>query len=196
MKRFALASSVLFAGALAAANPAFADVTVDFSTPVTMDGFYSVEPSSLTLNDGVTSTTVSSAGAFTTIGDSNVTSLDFSGTPNFYVIDDIEYTLGGTTYTLTFDEASLQNCSCSIGNFYAGLPGSPEFSLNADILTAPNYNVGSYPFESSPDVIYEGGIETPATPATPPVPEPNTFLMFGSGLAGMVGMMRRKLARG
>ncbi|MGH9563991.1 MAG: PEP-CTERM sorting domain-containing protein [Terracidiphilus sp.] len=199
MKRVALVGSVLFVGVFAIAPPAFADVTVGFSTPVTLDGFYSSEPSSLTLNDGVTSTSVTSGygtGAFTTIDDLSVTTLDFSGPAGSYAIDDIEYTLGGTLYTLNFDDVALQNCNCSIGGFYAGLPGSPEFSLNADVLTSPNYNVSGYPFESSPSVIYEGGIETPATPAAPPVPEPGSLLLAGSGLATLAAGLRLRLARG
>ncbi len=182
---------VLLALVLVFASTAFAQITVDFGNRVTFVGFYSSEPDPLTWSDGFLSGTVTSGytlGAFTTVNDGGVSQLTFTGTPDFYVLDDITYMVGQVTYTLTFDQTTLQNCNCSIGSFYAGLPGHPVFSDNADILTAPNYNVAGYPYESAPDVIYEGGIETS------PTPEPGTLVMFGSAILAAAGLVRRKLS--
>jgi len=183
---------VLVAVALVIACPAFADITVSFNSPVTFVGFYSSEPFNLTWSDGVGSGTANSGytlGAFTNVNDSGVTSVDFSGTPNFYVLDDFKYTtVNGETFTLPFDETILQNCGCSIGGFYAGLPGGPVFSKNADVLTYPNYNYSGYPYESFPDVIYEGST------LHSPTPEPGTLLMVGSGVLGLAGVIRKKLS--
>lgn len=181
----------LLAVALVIAIPAFADITVTFSSPVNFVSFYSSEPYTLSYNDGVTSGSVLSGytlGTVTTVNDAGVTSIDFSGTPNFYVLDDLKYSVGGVTYTLGFDETILQNCGCSIGAFYSGMPGGPVFSTNADILTYPNYNYTGYPYESFPDVIYEGPTEHGATP------EPTTLVMLGSGILAAAGVVRRKLS--
>ncbi len=182
---------LLLAVVLAIASSAFAQITVDFGNKVTFVGFYSSEPDPLTWSDGFLSGTVNSGytlGAFTTVNDGGVSQLTFTGTPDFYVLDDITYQVGKVTYTLTFDQTALQGCNCSIGSYYAGLPGHPVFSNNSDVLTAPNYNVSGYPFESSPDVIYEGGVETS------PTPEPGTLVMLGSGILAAAGVVRRKLS--
>ena len=185
---------VVFAAALVVTSVASADITVNFSGPVNMVSFYSSEPYNLTLtdNNGATVTVNSGygSGAVTPFADAGVTSLDFSGSPDFYVVDDLVYSVGGQTYDLTFDEAALQNCGCSVSGFYAGLPGNPVFSNNADILTYPNYNWGGYPYNSSPDVIYEGG----QAPPPPPAPEPGSLALLGSGLLGLGAVVRRKLS--
>jgi PEP-CTERM motif len=177
--------------AIAFSTAALADITVNFSSPVSMVSFYSSEPGPLTLtdNNGVTVTVTSgyTFGAITPFSDTGVTSLDFSGTPDFYVLDNLVYSVAGINHTLTFDETTLQNCNCSVGGFYASLPGGPVFSNNADILTYPNYNYGGYPYLSAPDVVYEGGTEPS------PTPEPGTLVMLGSGILGLAGMARRKM---
>ena len=104
------------------------------------------------------------------------------------MLDNFVYSVGGVTYTMTFDESILQNCGCSIGAFYAGFAGGPVWSSNADALTYPNYNYVGYPYLSSPDVIYEGPPEHGATP------EPTTLVMLGSGLLCVVGVIRRKIS--
>lgn len=180
------------AAALVIAAPAFADITLTFSAPVNVVSFYSSEPFNLTYSDNSGfSTTVNSGytfGAVTAVGTSGVTSVDFSGTPNFYVLDNFVYSVGGATYTMAFDETILQNCGCSIGGFYAAWAGSPVWSHNADVLTYPNYNYPGYPYLTYPDVIYEGGT------APSPTPEPGTLVMLGSGLIGVAGVIRRKLS--
>jgi hypothetical protein len=182
---------LLVAAALIVASPAFADIMVTFSSPVTFVSFYSSEPYTLSDNDGVAFVSVLSGytlGAVSTVNDAGVTNIDFSGTPDYYVLDNLTYSVGGKNYTLTFDENTLQNCYCSIGGFYAGLPGGPVFSTNADVLTYPNYNYPGYPYKSSPDVIYEGPGEPPA------VPEPSTLVMLGSGILAAGGIARRKFS--
>jgi PEP-CTERM motif len=184
---------LLLALVLVFASTAFAQITVTFGNVINFVGFYSSEPFPLTWSDGFLTGTVTSGygvGVFTTVNDLGPTQLTFTGTPDFYVLDDIEYKVGtgNTLYTLTFDQTRLQNCNCSIGSFYAGLPGHPVFSDNADVLTYPNYNYVGYPYESSPDVIYEGPIETS------PTPEPGTLVMLGSGILAAAGVVRRKLS--
>ena len=182
---------VLLALVLVFASTAFAQITITFGNRVTFDSFYSSEPYPLTWFDGFIGGTVTSGygvGAVTTDFDGGVSQVTFTGTPNYYVLDDITYTLGQFTYTLTFDQTALQNCNCSISSFYANYPGHPVFSDNSDVLTYPNYNYSGYPFESSPDVIYEAGVEMG------PTPEPGTLVMFGSAILAAAGVVRRKLS--
>ncbi len=183
---------LIFAVAFAFTSVAFADIVINFSSPVNTVSFYSSEPYSLTATTNGTSPlnmTVLSGytlGAVTPFADTNVTRVDFSGTPDFYVLDDFTYMVGGNAYVLNFDAAQL--VGHSVGNFYAGMPGAPVFSPGADVLTYPNYNYPGYPYESFPSVVYEGGI------INNPTPEPSTFIMLGSGILGLAGVVRRKVS--
>ena len=177
--------------AFAFTSVAFADITINFSSPVNTVSFYSSEPDNLTATtNGLTPLNVTvlsgyTLGAVTPFVDTNVTKVDFSGSPDYYVLDDFTYSVGGNTYVLTFDEAAL--VGHSVGNFYAGMPGGPVFSPGADVLTYPDYNYPGYPYESFPSVVYEGGI------INNPTPEPGTLAMLGTGVLGLAGLLRRKI---
>ena len=177
--------------ALALSAASFADITLTFGAPVTVDSFYSSEPYNLLYNDSSGFNTVVNSGytlgAVTLVNSPGVTLVDFSGTPDYYVLDDFTYSINGATFTMGFDELALQNCNCSVGAFYAGLPGSPVWSNNSDILTYPDYNYVGYPFSSFPDVIFENGTEISSSP------EPGTLVMLGTGVIGLGGLLRRRL---
>jgi len=111
--------------AIAGSPVAYADITIDFSTPVNTVSFYSSEPDNLTANTNGSSPlhlTVNSGytlGAVTLFADTNVTAVDFSGTPDEYVLDDFTYSVGSNTYVLNFDDPALVQGD-SVGSFYAG----------------------------------------------------------------------------
>ena len=67
---------LLLSMALVIASPAFADITLNFSTPVSVVSFYSAEPFNLTYSDnsGFTTTVLSgyTLGAVTPVGSSEV----------------------------------------------------------------------------------------------------------------------------
>lgn len=192
---------LVLALAVAIAPTAFADITVYFSTPVTMVSFWSSEAADMTAttNNGVTTGPLNSglgSGFLTSFSDTNVTSIVFSGATGSFVLDDLTYMVGGaptggptaptklgplspdpqTTYTLTFDDAGLTQFT-AVGSFYSGLGGGPTFSPNALILPGTT----DFPSESSPNVLGT-------------VPEPGTLVLFGSGLISLAGVLRRKLA--
>lgn len=177
--------------AMLLSTAAFADITISFSTPVSTLSFYSSEPFDLVASTNGTTglnLTVNSGyavGAVTAFADSNVTRVNFSGTPGWYILDDFTYSSGGNTYTVNFD--NLAEGAFVLGQ-YAGWAGHPVFTATpanvATILTYPDYNYVGYPYASAPNVIYEG-----------PAPEPGTLAMFASGVIGMAGILRRKLTR-
>jgi hypothetical protein len=150
--------------------------------------FYSSEPLDLNATtNGISglNLTVNSGyglGAITPFADSNVTRVVFSGVPNWYVLDDFIYSVGGNTYTINFDDLAE---GAFVSGQYSAWAGHPVFSATAGnaavILTYPNYNFGGYPPASYPNVIYEG-----------PAPEPGTLAMLASGVIGVAGMLRRK----
>lgn len=177
--------------AMLLSTAAFADIVVSFSNPVDTVSFYSSEPFdlaattngttglNLTVNSGYT------LGAVTAFADSNVTRVVFSGTPNFYILDDFSYSLGGVTYAINFDNPAEGSF---VTGDYSALAGHPVFSgtlgTAAVVLTYPDYNWGGYPYASAPNVIFE--VSTP---------EPGTLAMFGTGLVGLASVIRRKLGR-
>jgi len=175
--------------AMVLSTAAFADIAINFSSPVSTVSFYSSEPIDLTATtNGTTGLNLTvnsgySLGAVTPFADTNVTRVDFSGIPNLYVFDDFTYSSGGNTYTINFDNLAE---GAFVTGQYAGWAGHPVFPGTAGnaavILTYPDYNWQGYPPNSYPNVINEA-----------PTPEPGTLFMFGSAVLGSAGFLRRKL---
>jgi hypothetical protein len=106
--------------------------------------------------------------------------------------------LAGQTYTIS---AATNGDNYAITNG-GGAPGD-GFNVGSDITYLahvetscsgsnacfPSGNYGTSFADFGANFTYTGG-------ANSPVPEPSTFLMLGSGLAGMAGMLRRKFTRG
>lgn len=221
----------ILALAMVIAPLASADIILTFSQKVNLVSFYSAEEGidlTATSNGDLANTATVDfgfcflCGGVTPFADTNVTQVTFSGTPSFYVIDDIQYTVGNdpTVYTLTFDEFTQENAQ--VGNYYQShsLPGGPVFNNLAQVYSeawdinganTASYGAAAYlppsscngvpgdnsafvsGFFNNPvpnttcSVLFEGQVQTPT------VPEPGSLLLFGSGLMGIAGVLRRKL---
>lgn len=71
--------------------------------------------------------------------------------------------------------------------------GTPSSSLIADLdwITPPTVNEGS---ERHPDFVDQQGLVGLVNDPPPAVPEPATLSLFGTGILGLAGMVRRRLA--
>jgi hypothetical protein len=173
--------------ALALSSAAYADIVITFANPVSTVSFYSSEPFGLdATTNGATGLNLAvnsgyTLGAVTPFADTNVTRVDFSGVPGWYVLDDFTYSVGGNTYTVNFDSLAE---GAFVNGQYAGRAGHPVFSGSggnaAIVLTYPDYNWVGYPPSTYPNVIYEG-----------PTPEPGTLAMLATGVIAIAGVLRR-----
>ena len=111
-------------------------------------------------------------------------------------------TTPGATYTLDFFlanpgggtpnyfSASLGTASFSVTNFGAAF-GWSEFTLS-DLATASQTEL-SFTFRNDPGYWFLDDV-TVTSSGGGTTPEPSTFLLFGSGLVGIAGLIRRKLS--
>lgn len=75
------------------------------------------------------------------------------------------------------------------GSLYTGLPGSPFSTFDS---TDPGAVLTSLVItESGPDYNVDNIV---VTAAASPTPEPSSLLLFGTGIVGLAGAMRRRLA--
>jgi hypothetical protein len=82
-----------------------------------------------------------------------------------------------------FTEDGTSNANGDNSAIYIGISSSSPITWATFSLTSATGNPDDFAIS---DVTLDGG--------TPPVPEPSSLLLFGSGLVGLAGAMRRKLA--
>ena len=137
-----------------------------------------------------------------------------SGTPTKISGSITDYLFGwGTTTYGSFTDATLQQLGCS-GNFcqymvdltgynLSGLLPGTDYYLNLTGVDQPlRWNTSGYAYNDAgylqANGIYLIGIVGESFQLygnSNAVPEPSSFLMLGSGLVGLAGVLRRKLTR-
>jgi len=83
-------------------------------------------------------------------------------------------------------------------------PGGPYFDSNGLSFTLANgYNInlydtfhGPYYIDSAVEGTPNSDFAEPANFAVSPTPEPSSFLLFGTGALGLVGLLRRRFTSG
>ena len=122
----------------------------------------------------------------------------------FNFLADVEVSLGflfATADSEFYDVASITfDSDDSFSESFAGTSWwdmtVEEFAFERS-FTAGAGDTLSITLSTAWDEVYESGVVgtidiTPTAPAPAPVPEPATMLLFGTGLAGLVGLRRRK----
>ncbi len=131
--------------------------------------------------------------------------------------DTFQYTIVGEAtpfvYTVVFDEPTLLQGDTTISSFISSSPSviSVEINPTSDVCADTS---GDSPAcveftlsDGQINVFYGTPLDTPGTfmsgstdevvitdlgPSTSPVPEPSTLTLFGTGLIGVAGTLRRK----
>jgi hypothetical protein len=104
-------------------------------------------------------------------------------------------------FTLEQDSYSFSSTALTAGNTYwvtlqnAAVPsGDPVYwDENSGPSQAQENSLGTIPSESFTILGGGGGTTTTTTTSTGNTPEPSSIMLFGSGILGLAGVLRRKL---
>ena len=134
----------------------------------------------------------------------SITSSEFGGTSFFD--QTVNFTQGACTvnqygYNVCAENTSFNGPTLNAGSYWLNLQnasvpsGDPVYwDENSGPATASENSVGSVPSESFTVL---GGTSTSTTTTTTTtsssVPEPSSIMLFGSGILGLAGVLRRKL---
>ena len=158
-----------------------------------------------TLADGVDSTSVSNTHLFS-VNNNAVITLFFN---DFYSLDSIELWQGdfanGVPGGIEFITASFAGLTETLGGTPFSTPGSSFVNRNdrysllgstlsgvaTNQLTLSSISLGNCCFAFSISEIRLDG-DLVGSPPNPTIPEPTTMLLFGSGLAGLIGWRYRR----
>jgi hypothetical protein len=223
MKRSAVfVVSILGLAAVLVAVPAFADDVLYSNTDYLTDSFTgtSIMPGSVTQSFTLAQASTITSVDFSAVTDDQVTIIPIcipgpfggencvTGTPQYTPVD-----LNSVNWMITDSSSSPQSSGTAAGlsNSYAdydyidGVTAYQEtFSIPSQSFGAGTYNLQlSDAMAQSPDAFWEltgtsqyalkilgAANDLPNPGATP---EPSSFLLLGSGLAGLMGLLRRKL---
>ena len=189
--------------------------------PVMADTLYSNGPYNGTTDAWTINFGFSVSNSFTVVPNSTITGLDFvywdaSGTDVLTTVDMAigSTSFGGTAQTLsgvtnTFLSTNQYGYSLYQANFSTppGSPNQDHFVTLSNACTTSGCSVSNpiyWDENSGPSTAYENTLGsvpseaftltgTTTTPST--TPEPSSIRLFGSGILGLAGVLRRKLTR-
>jgi hypothetical protein len=135
-------------------------------------------------------------------GDGTKDTITFSTPVTGLILSEVSLGQGGVPTAYTFNDA-FSVLTCGPGTIYGGgCFNQPAGSTGNTVLSA-NEGDGTIEFAGTISSLsfttangeYWNGFDLGLLPQTPaPTPEPGTLLMVGTGLAGLLGAARRKLA--
>jgi hypothetical protein len=150
-----------------------------------------------------------SFGAWLEPGDSlvsaevSITSSEFGGTSFFD--QSVNFTSSGcgtnqVGFTVCTETGSFSGPTLNAGTYWLNLNnavtslGAPVYwDENSGASSASENTLGTIPSESFTLLGTSGTTATTATTATSSTPEPSSIMLFGSGILGLAGILRRKL---
>ena len=133
----------------------------------------------------------------------SITSSENGGTS--YFDQTVNFYQGGCTanqygYNVCLESAAFPTVTLNSGTYWLNLQngsvpsGDPVYwDENSGPSSASQNDVGTIPSESFTLLGGSGSTTTTSTTTTGTVPEPTSIMLFGSGILGLVGMLRRKL---
>jgi hypothetical protein len=190
-----------------AQNTVYSNGAINGTTDAWTINFGFVVSDSFTVGSGGATVNGLAFGAWVFPGDTltsaevSITSSEFGGTT--YTDQIVSFTQSGCSgnqygYNVCTETGSLSPVNLSGGTYWLNLQnavtaqGNPIYwDENSGPSSASENSVGTIPSEAF--TILGSGSSTTTTTSGTSVPEPSSIMLFGSGILGLAGVLRRKL---
>ena len=135
-------------------------------------------------------------------GDGTTDTITFAAPVTGLILSEVSLGQGGVPTAYTFSD-TFTVLSCGPGTIYGGGCFNQAAGSTGNSTLSANEGDGTIEFDGTISSLtfttahgeYWNGFDIGLLPQTPaPTPEPGTLLMVGTGLAGLLGAARRKLA--
>ena len=132
----------------------------------------------------------------------SITSSEFGGTSFFD--ETVNFTAGtcnsNGSFNVCAETGSFSGVALNAGSYWLNLSnavsaaGNPVYwDMNSGPSLASESSVGTIPSESFTILARSGGTTSTTSTTSDSMPEPSSIILFGSGILGLAGVLRRKL---